>query len=194
MTTIDKSHPYWHVRKIIEHEPIVQQITLSYYYYRPQSLVDERDVFSISRDAFLEPRKIEHLIEGCPSDHDLAIHSNVVCIDGNTRHIPMVDMSTGAKAHLKKLRFFLDRETYYGFAWFDSGRSFHGYGSRLISQSEWISYMGHLLLSNQKDLKPTVDPRWIGHRLIAGYSTLRWSKNTEHYVRLPRLLEDISHM
>lgn len=186
MSTINDKHPYWHVNQIVASEPTIRKLSLSYYIYRPQSLLDERTDISVSRETFLDPTSINLLILNCPNGRDLAFHSTVTLEDGSTRHIPMIDMSTGARAHLEKLKAFLDAETYYGFVWFESGRSFHGYGSQLITHSEWVSHMGQLLLSNQKDMKPTVDPRWIGHRLIAGYSALRWSRNTEHYLKMPQ--------
>ncbi len=182
----EEAHPYWHLHSVIAREPNVEQLTLSYYTYRPQSMVDERTAIEVSRVDFLDIDLISRLINDCPPKQNLAIHSIVQCNDGVPRHLPMVDMSTGSKAHLEKLRSFLDAETFYGFVWFESGRSFHGYGSRFVTNSQWITYMGQLLLSNQKDLRPTVDPRWIGHRLIAGYAALRWTRNTEHYLRLPQ--------
>lgn len=183
---IEDSHPYWHLKSIIDREPNIQSLTLSYYVYRPQSLLDERTLMSVKRSDFLDEAFVAQLIKDCPSSHDIAVHSLAKCNDDIYRHLPMVDMSTSARAHLSKLRAFLDTETYHGFVWFESGRSFHGYGSRFITNEEWIRYMGQLLLSNQKDLKPTVDPRWIGHRLIAGYAALRWSRNTDYYLRLPQ--------
>lgn len=182
---LEKPHPYWHFRSVVESEPNVNSLTMSYYVYRPQSLLDERTLISISRADFLDSGYVEQVIQDCPPKQDVAVHSKVECEDGTTRHLPMVDMSTSARAHLSKLKDFLDTETFYGFVWFDSGRSFHGYGSRFVTSTEWITSMGQLLLSNQKDLKPTVDPRWIGHRLIAGYAALRWTRNTDHYLRLP---------
>jgi hypothetical protein len=182
----EENHPYWQMRTLIDNEPIVEFLTLSYYVYRPQSLVDERTVIHVSRADFLDISFITRLIDRCPQNQDLAAHSLMQCNDDIARHIPMVDMSTNARAHLSKLRAFLDTETFFGFTWFESGRSFHGYGNHLLTHEQWISYMGQLLLSNQKDLKPTVDPRWIGHRLIAGYAALRWTRNTEHYLKLPQ--------
>lgn len=104
-------------------------------------------------------------------------------------HIPMVDMSTGSVAQLAKLRPFLGEELFQRFKWYKSGRSFHGYGRTLVTSSEWSALMGTLLLANQKGLAPTVDPRWVGHRLIAGYAALRWTKNTPHYINLPKEID-----
>lgn len=187
---IDDSHPYWHLNSVVAREPNILSLTLSYYVYQPQSLVDERTLISINRSDFLDAKFVGRLLEDCPNNHDVAMHSLVQCNDNAIRHLPMVDMSTNARAHLSKLRAFLDIETYHGFVWFESGRSFHGYGSRFITNEEWIRYMGQLLLSNQKDFKPTVDPRWIGHRLIAGYAALRWTRNTDYYLRLPQRIQN----
>jgi hypothetical protein len=186
MTELAINHPYWHTRDIINDEPSVDFVNLSFYIYRPHSTIDERSTYPIARTDFLEPSRVLEFIDSCPKDRDVAFQSNITCHDGSIRHIPMVDMATGARAHLEKLKLSLGEETYYEFVWFESGRSFHGYGSRLVNHDEWISHMGRLLLGNQKDLKPTVDPRWIGHRLIAGYSALRWSKNTHHYLKMPQ--------
>lgn len=188
---LKESHPYWHLKSIVEQEKNIKNLTISYYLYRPQSLLDERMLINLERTDFLNDNLISKLIFDCPPNQDVAMHSLTGCYDGISRHLPMVDMSTTARAHLAKLKSFLDIETFHGFVWFDSGRSFHGYGSRFITHSEWITYMGQLLLSNQKDLKPTVDPRWIGHRLIAGYAALRWTRNTENYLRMPKIIHII---
>jgi len=109
--------------------------------------------------------------------------------DGRRMHLVMVDMSTSARAHLEKLRGFLGDNFFQRISWYASGRSFHGYGESLMEQEEWVEFMGLLLLANQPRLEHTVDPRWIGHRLLAGYSSLRWTCNTSHYLTLPRSIE-----
>jgi len=112
--------------------------------------------------------------------------------DGRRLHLVMVDMSTSARAHLEKLRGFLGDNFFQRIAWYASGRSFHGYGESLLEQDEWVQFMGLLLLANQPRLEATVDPRWIGHRLLAGYASLRWTCNTSHYLTLPRSIEVVS--
>jgi hypothetical protein len=135
---------------------------------------------------------IEDLISELEPSMELAFHS-VVHLSGDNRtwHIPLVDMSTSAKAHLEKLEKVLPKELFESFTWFKSGRSFHGYSTNLLTPEEWMKYMGLLLLCNLPNLPPTVDPRWVGHRLLAGYGALRWSKNTAHYLHLPTKIESL---
>jgi len=49
-----------------------------------------------------------------------------------------------------------------------SGRSYHYYGWRLLSESGWRSFMASSIL-----LAPLTDTRYIGHRLFAGTAALR---------------------
>lgn len=120
-------------------------------------------------------------------DKELAIHSLVVLSDGSERHIPMADLQTrnaeSARAEMQEVAvdFGLKRPLVY-----DSGRSFHVYWLNLIKTKMWVRFMGRLLLSNAPGNESVVDPRWVGHRLVAGYSALRWSLNTPHYLGMPR--------
>lgn len=45
--------------------------------------------------------------------------------------------------------------------------------------------MGHLLLINPRNGAEVVDTRWVGHRLIGGFGSLRWSNNSGQYLGLP---------
>lgn len=186
---IHKSHPYWHVRSIVENRPDVVSLSFSYYNYRPQTVEDHRVAWTVSRNTFLDANEIEALIENVPPDNELAFHSNALLENGEIRHVVMVDMSTSSRAHLAKLRTFLGDNFFQRIAWYASGRSFHGYGEDLLSSDDWVRFMGLLLLVNQPRLEPTVDPRWIGHRLLAGFSALRWTRNTAHYLLPPSLID-----
>jgi hypothetical protein len=178
-------HPYWQIAQIVRASQI-HKLHFSFYNYRPQSLIDERKFISVSKEEFLSREFISELLARCPLGHDLALHSNTTIGLGDTLHIPMIDMATGAKSQIRRLASYLGNEFFDSFTWYDSGRSYHGYSSLLITQTEWVKMMGLLLLANQKNLTPLADPRWIGHRLIAGYAALRWTKNTEHYISGPQ--------
>jgi hypothetical protein len=173
----------------VERRPQIESLSLSYYAYRPQAVADNRSAWQIASNVFLDSDRMEHIISATPTGQELAIHSDVALRSGERRHLVMVDMSTSAKAHLDKLRSFLGEHFFHQIAWYSSGRSFHGYGEDLLSEVEWVRFMGLLLLANKPSMEPTVDPRWIGHRLLAGYSALRWTKNTSHYLVQPSLIE-----
>lgn len=173
----------------MERSPQIAVLSLSYYAYEPQSVSDNRQTWEVSSQEFLNDSHVEHILLGTPKGQELAIHSDVKLVSGERKHLVMVDMSTSSRAHLEKLRIFLGDHFFQQIAWFTSGRSFHGYGETLLSESEWVRFMGLLLLANRPKLEPTVDPRWIGHRLLAGYSALRWTRNTPHYLVAPARIE-----
>jgi hypothetical protein len=156
--------------------------TLSRYQYFPQQIEDRRDIVTIKL-AELTPSWLDDQLGSLPEGYELAFHS-VLRRGRRELHIPMVDFS--AKS--------IEPEIVVDWAYrylgitiklFDSGRSFHGYGEELISRSKWIKLMGLLLLSNLPKEPPLVDARWVGHRLLAGYSALRWSQNSANYLRIP---------
>lgn len=170
---------------MVEEHGNVLAIPVSYYTYQPRTVEDKRTTWLIPAEEFLDPLRMLRLMEETPSGQELAVHSDFRLINGARAHLVMVDMSTSSKAHLEKLRAFLGDNLFYKISWYESGRSFHGYGETLLSEIEWVQFMGLLLLANQPKLEPTVDPRWIGHRLLAGYAALRWTKNTHHYLGVP---------
>lgn len=186
---ISQFHPYWHVRSVVERCADVLAVPVSYYTYQPRTVEDTRTTWLIPTREFLDPLHMRRVMEETPSGQELAVHSDFRLKNEECAHLVMIDMSTSSKAHLEKLRAFLGDNVFQKIAWYDSGRSFHGYGETLLSETEWSKFMGLLLLANQPKLEPTVDPRWIGHRLLAGYASLRWTKNTQHYRGAPVSLE-----
>lgn len=188
---IDLSHPYWHVRKLAEIYPEIAYFNLSYYSYTPQTIEDDRYTFKLERKNLLEETLIQSLLANTPALCELAFHSAVELEDGRTFHIPLIDMSSKSFSLLNKYNNYTDifSEKRLKTVWFYSGRSYHGYGSELLSYSDWVAYMGRLLLINIPAMPDIVDPRWIGHRLMGGYSALRWTRKTAQYKNLPTLIE-----
>lgn len=184
---LPSTHPYWLVRELAaKAQDSIRRLHLSHYVYVPQTISDNRCLVELEIADFIQPKFVEEVINSIPTDRELAFHSLVSLTDGSEAHIPLIDMSTGSAAQLEKLRPYLGADLYGLFEWYRSGRSFHGYAAALVSPKQWAAMLGVLLLANQKGLAPTVDPRWIGHRLIAGYSALRWTKNTRYYIELPK--------
>lgn len=186
---IPQSHPYWHVRSVVERRGDVVAVPASYYAYQPRTVTDTRTDWLIPVEEFLDPARMLHLMDQTPAGQEMAVNSGFRLASEERMHLVMVDMATSARAHLEKLRAFLGGNFFHEINWYESGRSFHGYGETLLPEPEWVKFMGLLLLANQPRLEPTVDPRWIGHRLLAGYASLRWTKNTHHYLGMPARIE-----
>ncbi|KQA15673.1 primase 1D-like protein [Vibrio cholerae] len=160
------------------------QVEMSRYQYVPQSFNDYRSTFFIPVSHINENSLLEMLITLEP-DYELAMHSKVL-IGSEHYHIPMIDFgSKGSSPAASETIKELCRYWNMTFSIYESGRSFHAYGDRLLTQEQWLQFMGSLLLLNKPSGYKLIDERWVGHRIMAGYSALRWSKNTSHYKRFP---------
>lgn len=101
-----------------------------------------------------------------PGEH-LGLDSKVEMDNGEFYHIPMVDFRQNVS--LKTIHEIIDVPGLI----FKSGRSFHFWGADVIPEHpEWQIFLGRMLLA-----VPLVDERYIGHRMIDGFSTLRLSSN-----------------
>lgn len=191
--TIGTLHPSRIVSGIIE--GCSQSLILEFarYRYSPQTLRDERVVFSIPASGF-GAEWLERTIASLGRDEELALHSRVLMPNGELRHIPMIDFAERAsqEAISTELAKTLADYEVGDVLLYKSGRSYHGYGTKLIADSLWTAFMGSLLLSNHPTRAHLIDCRWIGHRLRAGYGSLRWSCNTSSYLQLPEYISTLS--
>ena len=89
-----------------------------------------------------------------------------------------------------RLNNFIDKKIFQNMIFFSSGHSFHAYSTKLLTHKEWLSFMGSLLLVNSVDAQNSIiDTRWIGHRIMSGYGSLRWSNNSGKYLQIPKRFE-----
>lgn len=161
------------------------EFEFSKYIYSPQKISEKRDVFRAAPSKALPVFEKES--RNLAVKEDIAFHSRVVG-ENRTLHIPMVDMGCDhIESHLpefqKALRDFQIRD----FSIFHSGRSFHIYAHALLEDdAELVRFMGRILLLNLPKQERVIDERWVGHRLMALYLTLRWTNNNPHYKSLPK--------
>jgi hypothetical protein len=184
---INKEHPFYFIEKLRDKRNIVFQ--LSTYIYKPDSLFDEREFIEVASDAFSEQKIIE-LINSLNSEQELAIHSKVI-VNGKTFHIPMIDFAIEDSLTpdiMYRLKQCLPKNIFLNMAFYNSGRSLHAYSTTLITPKQWIEFMGRLLLVNRRGHE-IIDNRWIGHRLLGGYSSLRWSNNSGQYLCEPQAIK-----
>ena len=124
---------------------------------------------SLPRTA-LGPELWERLFK-LPTNFVLAASSKVQLKDGNVAHLPMIDFKcapTERNIELAKKAFVKIGQT--DGVLLNSGNSFHYYGERLMTEREWIVFLGHCLL-----LSDFIDTRYVGHALINNECRLRLS-------------------
>jgi hypothetical protein len=118
----------------------------------------------------LGPELWERLFK-LPTNFVLAASSKVQLKDGNVAHLPMIDFKcapTERNIELAKKAFAKIGQT--DGVLLNSGNSFHYYGERLMTEREWIGFLGHCLL-----LSDFIDTRYVGHALINNECRLRLS-------------------
>ncbi|WP_435406297.1 primase 1D-like protein [Pseudomonas siliginis] len=184
---LEENHPFYLLKDLASNLSYDAEFELSIYEYEPQSILDHREVIRITANQ-LSKDIIERIISGLPNNNELAIHSSVR-INKKLFHIPMIDFVTSEHEILEKIniiRQILPRDIFNEMSFFNSGRSCHAYSLKLIKHADWVSFMGRLLLISKPNETQIIDTRWIGHRLLAGYSSLRWSNNSSHYLAIPQ--------
>ncbi|MFP6860177.1 hypothetical protein [Pseudomonas sp.] len=185
--TIEASHPFFLIRNLASTLSDDAEFEFSIYEYEPQSILDIRETERI-KAWDLSEELIENIINTLPNNKELAIHS-AVRINKKLFHIPMIDFVTPEQeisGKIDTIRQLLPREIFNEISFYNSGRSCHAYSLKLIKHSDWVSFMGRLLLISKPNENQIIDTRWIGHRLLAGYSSLRWSNNSKQYLAAPK--------
>lgn len=183
---LDTSHPIEIIKGLSDRLPEESLLEFSIYEYEPQSILDTRQTFQIEAASFTKDL-IERKIEELEPNKELAFHS-ILRYNKKKYHIPMIDFRVKESLvgqSIKSLEQVIPRSIFNELVFYNSGRSCHAYSLKLISNSEWINFMGRLLLVSYPNEEQIIDTRWIGHRLMSGFSSLRWSANTDNYLALP---------
>ena len=162
-------------------------LNFSKYIYVEYGRTLERTMFS-EKSGAVGSFWLEYQLKALRKSEELAFHSKVGK-HGNEYHFPIIDfVGRHDVDELRKafLAVFPDWDSVLHI--FDSGRSYHGYIPQLLKKSEWIAFLGKLLLVNPPPHRggPIVDARWIGHSIVNQFSALRWSWNTSMYLGIPR--------
>jgi hypothetical protein len=122
---------------------------------------------------------------------ELSLQSRVETTRG-IAHIPMTDFSTTAiDEALPTIHHALDRIGLSEAALFNSGRSFHLYGTVPVSWQDWVLFNARLLAAKPVSDGPIIDSRWFGHRLYGGVGALRLTNRTGSYLQIPEFYSHI---
>jgi len=186
MTNLEK-HPIQTLKKIADKLPHDAEFEFSIYEHAPQSILDTRSIFTM-KSSELSTDFILEIVSNLAETEELALHSRIRS-GKKLLHIPMIDFcsqSNEINENSNLIKNILPKKISRELEIYKSGNSYHGYSLTLISSKEWIDFMGRLLLLNLPQKSRITDTRWIGHRLMAGYSSLRWSNNTNIYLMTPQ--------
>ncbi len=182
---INVDHPYYFIKNFLDGEATY---SLSKYIYLPDSLSDERTICTVTGSEF-DLCYLDMTLNSLEYNQELAFHSIIKTKYGKTFHIPMIDFQT-ENLNIDiyyRLKNFIDYKILSSMTFYRSGNSFHGYSSKLLTHKEWLRFMGSLLLVNPpRSSLSIIDDRWIGHRIMSGFSALRWSNNSGTYKSIPQ--------
>jgi hypothetical protein len=177
------THPINFVESLLVQNELIYQVQFSRYHYHPHSLTEESTPVVVSagklRDTF------QDLEKRLRPDEDIAFDSVMRMRDKEITkcHFALLDFETSDLERIEFASKALIGE--YGAKQailVNSGRSYHLYMDVLLTHDAWVRFMGRALLLNTRDEPPTVDARWIGHRLIGGHAALRWSAKAKPFV------------
>lgn len=188
---MNTTHPINFVESLLAQNGLIYEVQLSRYQYHAQSLAEESAPVAVP---VAKLRDVFHDLErGLGADEDIAFDS-VVRLRGEeiTKcHFALLDFETSDLQRIEDASKVLISEYDAKQAVLvNSGRSYHLYMDVLLSHDAWVHFMGRALLLNCRGESPTVDARWIGHRLIGGHAALRWSAKAKPFV--PEIVQRFS--
>ncbi|MBI3190952.1 hypothetical protein HYZ41_04595 [archaeon] len=125
-----------------------------------------------------------HWLYNLEENHVWSVISKVQCYDGKTKHLPLMNFhpENGDRESIKKaLKYICGDQRG---VLLDSGRFQHYYGDFLLDENEWVQFMSEFLM-------PTVvvSPRYVGHGLHDGFSTLRLTADKLYKPKIPEVVE-----
>jgi len=189
------THPIKSLVKILNN-PMTrnQNVFLSLKTYKSAEYTHEETTIRVNQVQTVE--QIDQVRRRAIKDHyDVAV-GHILWVDAaDTLYVPMIDFNI---KDIVELRDVVDMfEVDLGMpasSWdfYSSGRSFHAYNvEKLLTFSEWQTYMAKLLLLSNpsgESTLPPVDSRWVGHALLHQNNGLRLTKVSPRYRKEPELV------
>lgn len=135
---------------------------------------DEAIRVHLDREAFIERLGAGEYANLPP--RELVLFLSPVKIAGDERrlHLPLIDLGVQIGPEGQAMAVEAMEALGMGGLLFESGRSYHFYGTKPVTQSDLVR-----LLARAQLLSPIVDARWVSHQLIDGRCGLRISTDSE---------------
>lgn len=164
---------------IVRTNPQIARVNLWRYVYKPVQFEEPgENPLWLTREQLFQGQRVKELIEGLPQDAQIGVFSKVLLESGEFTHISMMDFNQGkTKQGLNLVVERLKRGKISSGWVLETGESYHYYGSQLLTEPEWIDFMGTCLLTSvvhsRENIEQVADPRYIGHSLKRGGCVLR---------------------
>lgn len=186
MTEVDRKNeeligapPLEVICQIVKHSSQIAELNFWTYNYVPLRHDEKgRNPLWLTREQILHDGILGEIELSLKDGEQLAISSRVKLLSGKVAHLPMMDFQTPkGEFGLQKVR---ERLQHVGVknGWIlETGESYHYYGGDVLSQEDWLDFMGLCLLTSivhtRENIEQIADPRYIGHSLRRGCNTLR---------------------
>ena len=164
---------------IVRINPQITKVNLWRYVYKPVQFQEPgQNPIWLTRDELFQGQRLKGLIDGLPEDAQIGVFSKVLLESGEFAHIPMMDFNQDKTE--QGLRLVVERlkKARVSRGWvLETGKSYHYYGSQLLTELGWVDFMGTCLLTSvvhsRENIEQVADPRYIGHSLRRGGCVLR---------------------
>lgn len=173
------SQPIDVLKEVIQRNPHIESVNLwTYTYVRLTTEERGNNQLWLTREDILNSNAIDNTISTLRSSEQLAISSKLKLSSGEFAHIPLMDFSIPkSPPNLGVLRERLEYSNFPSGWIFETGKSYHFWGSKLLAENEWIPFMGNCLLTSivhdRQNIEQIADPRYIGHSQKRGCNTIR---------------------
>ncbi|MFA6981609.1 MAG: hypothetical protein WC243_01110 [Patescibacteria group bacterium] len=132
----------------------------------------------IKKKLLYDENYIDNLLEKHNEQTQIGIFDRVLLESGEYKHIPMMDFDIEKSPSNLELLVARLKNSEIKEGWIvESGASYHYFGSSLLTETEWVDFIGRCLLTsvvhNRQNIQQIADPRFIGHSLRRGGCNLR---------------------
>lgn len=113
---------------------------------------------------------VHRMLKSQPARGGLALSSGVSMNSGRRAHLPLLDLHYRLKSGPGNAIAIAQLLLASGFVVLETGKSYHIWGTRPVTQNELVTFLGRALL-----LAPMVDRAFVAHQLLEGDCALRIS-------------------
>ncbi len=188
------AEPFDVVSEMILQHPEIRCLNLWKYTYKPQIFNENKSDSSwVDCSFFTGKNNLNKIGNRLEPDEQIALSSRVLLLNGEYANIPLMEFSL--KKSEQNLNIIKERlihsKSVSGWL-LETGSSYHFYGNAVLTDNEWIDFMGKCLLTSivhtRDDIEQIADTGFIGHSLRRGCATLRITTRADKDF-IPRVVE-----